>query len=287
MSWRRNGCTATTPRYQSWRRARRSRGTSGPMSGTIVLLAAMRRRRRSITPRATGGMSIPCGIFKASPASCRPTPMAVITRYTIRRASRGRSRPHCAGPMPGGSSSNWPTLPPMHDAARTPRRSRRSHWRRSGGIDVLFDIERGINGLAADERLRIRKQQSALLLAELETWLREQRSRMSRSASVAGPIDYMLKRWDWFARFIGDGRVCLTNNAAERALRGFALGRKSWLFAGSDRGADRAAVMATLIVTAKLNDVNPQAWLADVLARIVTHPAHRLDELLPWNWTPR
>ena len=89
-------------------------------------------------------------------------------------------------------------------------------------IDGLFDIERGINGLAADERLRIRKEQSAPLLAELETWLREQRSRMSRSASVAGPIDYMLKRWDWFARFIGDGRVCLTNNAAERALRGFA-----------------------------------------------------------------
>ena len=154
-------------------------------------------------------------------------------------------------------------------------------------IDVLFDIERGINGVAADERLRIRKEQSAPLLAELETWLREQRSRMSRSASVAGPIDYMLKRWDWFARFIADGRICLTNNAAERALRGFALGRKSWLFAGSDRGADRAAVIATLIMTAKLNDVDPQAWLADVLARIATHPAHRLDELLPWAWTPR
>jgi len=154
-------------------------------------------------------------------------------------------------------------------------------------IDVLFDIERGINGLAADERLRIRKEQSAPLLAELETWLRDQRSRMSRSASVAGPIDYMLKRWDWFACFIRDGRVCLTNNAAERALRGFALGRKSWLFAGSDRGADRAAIMATLIVTAKLNDVDPQAWLADALTRIATHPIHRLDELLPWNWTPR
>jgi hypothetical protein len=151
-------------------------------------------------------------------------------------------------------------------------------------IDVLFDIERGINGLAVDERLRIRKQQSAPLLAELETWLREQRSRMSRSASVAGPIDYMLKRWDWFAHFIADGRVCLTNNAAERALRGFALGRKSWLFAGSDRGADRAAVMATLIMTAKLNDVDPQAWLADILARINDHAVHRLDELLPWNW---
>src|ERR1700684_1114390 len=152
-------------------------------------------------------------------------------------------------------------------------------------IDVLFEIERRINGLAADERLRIRKEQSAPVLAELETWLRQQRSRMSRSASVAGPIDYMLKRWDWFARFIGDGRVCLTNNAAERALRGFALGRKSWLFAGSDRGADRAAIMATLIMTAKLNDIDPQAWLADVLARIAALPQGRLCELLPWNWS--
>src|SRR6202023_525643 len=87
-----------------------------------------------------------------------------------------------------------------------------------------------------------------------------------------------------FARFIDDGRICLTNNAAERALRGFALGRKSWLFAGSDRGAERAAVMATLIMTAKLNDVDPQAWLADVLARINDHAVHKLDELLPWNW---
>jgi transposase len=152
-------------------------------------------------------------------------------------------------------------------------------------IDALFDIERGINGLAADERLRIRKEQSAPLLTALEAWLREQRSRLSRSASVAEPIDYMLKRWDRFARFIGDGRICLTNNAAERALRGFALGRKSWLFAGSDRGADRAAVMATLITTAKLNDLDPQAWLADVLARIAALPQGRLGELLPWNWS--
>jgi transposase len=151
-------------------------------------------------------------------------------------------------------------------------------------MDALFEIERGINGVAAAERLHIRKEQSAPLLAALEAWLREQRGRLSRSASVAEPIDYMLKRWDRFAHFINDGRICLTNNAAERALRGFALGRKSWLFAGSDRGAERAAVMATLITTAKLNDVDPQAWLADVLAHINDHAIHRLDELLPWNW---
>jgi transposase len=151
-------------------------------------------------------------------------------------------------------------------------------------IDGLFDIERGINGQSAEERLRVRREQSAPLVAALEAWLRQQRSRLSNSSAVAGPIDYMLRRWDRFIRFIEDGRICLTNNAAERALRGFALGRKSWLFAGSERGADRAAVMATLIMTAKLNDVDPQAWLADVLARINDHAIHRLDELLPWNW---
>jgi transposase len=151
-------------------------------------------------------------------------------------------------------------------------------------IDALFDIERGINGLAVDERLRVRQKDSVPLVKALEVWLREERSRLSRAASVAQPIDYMLKRWDGFARFLDDGRICLTNNAAERALRGFALGRKSWLFAGSERGADRAAIMATLITTAKLNEIDPQAWLADVLARINDHAIHRLDELLPWNW---
>jgi transposase len=151
-------------------------------------------------------------------------------------------------------------------------------------IDALFAIERDINGLTAEQRLRIRQQQSAPVVADLEAWLRDERSRLSRSASVVRPIDYMLKRFDRFAAFLDDGRICLTNNAAERALRGFALGRKSWLFAGSDRGADRAAAMATLITTAKLNDVDPLAWLADVLARIADTPQSRLHELLPWQW---
>jgi transposase len=151
-------------------------------------------------------------------------------------------------------------------------------------IDALFDIERTINGQGIEERLRVRQDQSKQLVDNLEAWLREERSRLSRSASVSGPIDYMLKRWERFTRFLLDGRICLTNNAAERALRGFALGRKSWLFAGSDRGAARAAAMATLIATAKLNDVDPQAWLADVLARIAGIPQSRLVELLPWEW---
>ncbi len=151
-------------------------------------------------------------------------------------------------------------------------------------IDALFDIEREINGLSAEQRLAVRAERSAPLLADLEAWLRSERARLSRHAPVAKAMDYMLKRWPGFTRFLEDGRVCLTNNAAERALRGIALGRKSWLFAGSDRGGDRAAFMYTLIVTAKMNDVDPQAWLADVLARIAEHPFQRLDELLPWNW---
>ena len=153
-------------------------------------------------------------------------------------------------------------------------------------IDALFAIERGLNGLSAAERLDGRRQESAPLVADLEAWLRDHRSRLSRSSAVAEPIDYMLRRWPAFTRFLDDGRICLSNNAAERALRGFALGRRSWLFAGSERGAERAAAIATLIITAKLNDVDPQAWLADVLARIASHPAQHLDELLPWNWRP-
>ncbi len=151
-------------------------------------------------------------------------------------------------------------------------------------IDAIFDAERTINGQPTERRLAIRQAQIAPLVAELGTWMREQRGRMSRHAEVGKAMDYMLTRWDAFTRFLDDGRICLTNNAAERALRGIALGRKSWLFAGSDRGGDRAAAMYSLIITAKLNGVDPRAWLADVLARIADHPASRLHELLPWNW---
>lgn len=151
-------------------------------------------------------------------------------------------------------------------------------------IEAVFNLERDINGKPPDERLAARREHVAPLVAELETWMRAERARLSRHNDVAKAMDYMLTRWDGFTRFLGDGRICLTNNVAERALRGIALGRKSWLFAGSDRGGQRAAAMYTLIVTAKMNDVDPQAWLADVLARIADTPKSRLAELLPWNW---
>ena len=154
-------------------------------------------------------------------------------------------------------------------------------------IDAIFDVEREINGRSAAQRLAIRQVRVAPLLTSLEDWMRGERTRLSRHADVAKAMDYMLKRWETFTRFLGDGRICLTNNAAERGLRGIALGRKAWLFAGSDRGGERAAAMYSLIVTAKLNDVDPRAWLADVLARIADHPTSRLDELLPWHWADR
>jgi transposase len=152
-------------------------------------------------------------------------------------------------------------------------------------IDAIFDVERSINGLTAAQRHELRQLRVAPLVASLEAWMRSERDKLSRHADVAKAMDYMLKRWDAFTRFLADGRICLTNNAAERALRGIALGRRSWLFAGSDRGGERAAAMYSLIVTAKLNDIDPRAWLADVLARISDHPVSRLQGLLPWNWT--
>ena len=154
-------------------------------------------------------------------------------------------------------------------------------------IDALFEIERSINGKSAEKRKEVRQALSAPLVADLQVYMREQRAKLSRGHDLAKAMNYMLKRWASFTRFLDDGRVCLSNNAAERGLRGIALGRKSWLFCGSDRGGRRAAAMYSLIVSAKMNGVDPQAWLADVLARIATHPAHRLDELLPWNWTPQ
>ena len=151
-------------------------------------------------------------------------------------------------------------------------------------IDELFEIERTINGKTAAERLAVRRERSGLLVAALETWLREQRALLSAKSDLVKAINYGLTRWRAFTRFLDDGRVCLSNNAAERAVRGIAVGRRNWTFAGSDEGGSRAAAVYSLIESCKLNDVDPQAWLADVLARLPDHPAKRIDELLPWAW---
>jgi transposase len=151
-------------------------------------------------------------------------------------------------------------------------------------IDELFAIEREINGQSAEHRRTVRQERSKPLIAALEAWLREERRKLSSKNPVARAIDYSLKRWPAFTRFLDDGRVCMSNNAAERAVRGIAVGRRNWTFCGSDSGGARAAAIYGLIETCKLNDVDPRAWLADVLARIADHPMKQITELLPWNW---
>jgi flagellar biosynthesis regulator FlaF len=132
-------------------------------------------------------------------------------------------------------------------------------------IDALFAIEREINGLAPAQRVAERNERSRPLIDALETWLREQRARVSKNSDTGKAIDYSLKRWTELTRFLDDGRLCMTNNAAERELRAVALGRRNWTFAGSDEGGRRAAALYTLIATAKLNDVprklgSPMYW---------------------------
>src|SRR5437764_169163 len=154
-------------------------------------------------------------------------------------------------------------------------------------IDALFAIEREINGLSAGQRRAVRNERSRPLVAELESWLRQQRAKLSRKSETAKAIDYSLKHWTALIRFLDDGRLCMSNNAAERAVRCIAVGRKNWTFAGSDEGGHRAGAIYTLIETAKLNDIDPQTWLADVLARLLDYPAKRIADLLPWNWRPQ
>jgi transposase len=154
-------------------------------------------------------------------------------------------------------------------------------------IDALFAIEREINGKSPSERRRVRNEHSRPLVTELEKWLRKQRAKLSAGNQVAKAITYSLNCWSGLTRFLDDGRLCMSNNAAERALRCVAVGRRNWTFAGSDAGGRRAAAVYTLIETAKLNDIDPRAWLADVLARLPDHPAKRIGELLPWNWKPQ
>ena len=155
-------------------------------------------------------------------------------------------------------------------------------------IGALYDIERDIRGQPPDARRHWRQERSRPLMQALRTWADATAARLPGRSDLAGAFRYMLNRWDALTRVLGDGRIALDNNPAERALRGVAVGRKNYLFAGSDRGAERAAALYTLIETAKLNGVDPEAYLRDVLARIADHPATRLADLLPWTWvTPQ
>jgi transposase len=151
-------------------------------------------------------------------------------------------------------------------------------------IGAIFAIEREINGHSAEDRRAVRQMRSAPLLVDLKAYLETSLGRISRKSELAKAIRYSLNRWEALCRFTGDGRLEMSNNAVERAIRPLTLGRRNWTFLGSDTGGDRAAIFFTLIQSCRLNRVNPEAWLADLIGRIDNHPMSRLDELLPWNW---
>ena len=257
------------------------------MFATTGRLAVRRRRQRCSTPPAIERPSIPSAISRAMAGILQADAYAGYGRLYDASEVRGPlTQALCWCSRTAASSSSSPTSPSARrgkNAAPISPMALEAVKR----IDALFDIEREINGRSPKSVSPSGRSGACPFSPIWRTGCATERARLSRHAPVAKAMDYMLTRWEGFARFTTDGRICLTNNAAERAIRGLALGRKSWLFAGSDRGADRCAFMLTLIATAKLNDIDPQAWLADVLARIADIPQSRLGELLPWNWPAR
>jgi transposase len=153
-------------------------------------------------------------------------------------------------------------------------------------IGALYDIERGINGQPPEIRLAARQMQSKPKVDAFRHWAEAQLTRIPGKGDLAAAFRYGLSRWSSLCLFMEDGRVAIDNNAAERALRPIGVGRRNWLFAGADTGAETLARAMTIIETAKMNGLDPQAYLADVLNRIHDHKINRLDELLPWNWSP-
>jgi transposase len=151
-------------------------------------------------------------------------------------------------------------------------------------IAALYAIEKEIRGHAAGQRREVRNAQARPLLDSLKQWLEETLGKLSRKSDTALAVRYALSRWEALLRYVDDGHIEIDNNAAERSLRTVALGRKNYLFAGSDVGGERAAAIYSLIGSAKLNDLNPEAYLRDVLSRIADHPINRVEELLPWKF---
>ena len=153
-------------------------------------------------------------------------------------------------------------------------------------IGKFYDIEREIKGVSADERLAIRQQKAKPKVDAFHAWAEAQLARIPGKSDLAKAFRYGLSRWCSFTLFLDDGRVAIDNNAAERGMRPIGVGRRNWLFAGSDTGGETLARAMTVIETAKMNGLDPQAYLTDVLSRIHDYKINQLDELLPWNWTP-
>lgn len=153
-------------------------------------------------------------------------------------------------------------------------------------IAPLYAIEKEIRGRPPDERREVRNARARPLLESMRKWLELSLTKLSRKSETAAAIHYALARWDALVRYLDDGRIEIDNSAAERALRAVAVGRRNYLFAGSDRGGERAAVFYSLIGSAKLNGMDPEAYLRHVLGCIADHPINRIEELLPWNVAP-
>jgi len=153
-------------------------------------------------------------------------------------------------------------------------------------IGALYDIEDRIRGMSADQRRTLRQQHARPLLADLKRWIEKTLSALPQKQKLAEAMRYALSRWTALSVYIDDGRVEIDNNIAERAMRPLGIGRKNWLFAGSDKGGERIANILTIIETVKLHGHNPETYLTDVLTRIQDHPKDRLEELLPWQWAP-
>jgi len=150
-------------------------------------------------------------------------------------------------------------------------------------ISQLYDIERVVRGQEPELRQTARQEQSKPLVDTLHAWMLEQLQTLSKKSTTAEAIRYALNHWSALTRFLDDGRIEVDNNTAERALRSVAVGRKNYLFLGSDKGGDRAATLYSLLGTAKLNEVNPEKYLTHVLSVIADHKVNKVGELLPWN----
>ena len=263
---------------------------------TVKVLAKIKTRTGRLwvyvrDDRPFGGQGPPAALYDYSPSrhgeyprkvlaawsgSCRPTRSQATTPSTPRAASRRRSSKPRAGRTGGATSSTWRSSP-----------RRRSRSRSCAASTSCSPSSAKSTASRPTSRRAVRQERSKPLVAALEGYMREQLERLSPKNDVAKAIRYMLTRWPSFTRFLDDGRICLSNNAAERALRCVAVGRRNWTFAGSDAGGRRAAAVYSLITTCKLNDVDPRAWLADVLAKLPDHPAHRIGEIMPWAWKAR
>jgi transposase len=212
--------------------------------------------------------SIPSGICVSSAARCKPTPtpdsISFTKAATFRRRRAGRD-----------VRRKFYDLQQVHASTVATEALQR--------IGAPYAIEKEIRGRSPEERQQVRQARAKPLLAALRQWFETTLPKLSRKSDTTAAIRYALSSWDALLRYCDDGHIEIDNNAAERALQAVALGRKNYLFAGSDSGGERAAAIYTLIGTVKLNGLDPEAYLREVLTRIADHPISRIEELLPWN----